>query len=854
MPRSAEAASLRFGRIELQPYERRMLVDGVPAALGARAFDLLLVLAERPGRLVGKQELIQLVWPDTVVQENNLAAQMSTLRKVLGDEVIATVPGRGYRFVAPLCGADEAHDAPAAPQPGVAAPRLRTNLPGWMPALLGRADDLARCSDLVDSQRLVSIVGAGGIGKSLLAMHLLDARRERYPQGVCWVELSTVADAAVLPGAVAAALGVELPPGEPVAALAGALAPLSTLLALDNAEHLVSDVAVLVQALLGTAPALHIVVTSQVPLRLPAERVHRIGPLSLPETPLPAAQAAQYGAVALFVDRAQAVDSHFVLTDALSAAVIDICRTLDGLPLAIELAAARASLLGVAALRAALHDRLRLLTAGRNRDAPPRQRTLGAALAWSYALLSASEQRVFRGLAVNAGSASLAFIQRLLADPDAQIDAWGVLDALDALVERSLVAVMPGDEAAMPRYRLLDSPRAMALEALQASGDRARLQDRHAGTVAALLDAAYETYFSGRVGIDAWHLEIAPDLDNARDALAHARQADDAPTELTIAATLLRALPISAHVERMAMAEASMRRLGNSAVPQRLQLRVWIELSCVWANPQKQLARRAAQRALELAEALDDADTFLQYHALARAASAYAQTDDLAAAEQLLVRARVLEDPNWPAQRRLWAAEAAQWVARMGHDIEGTLRRGRELVALDKARGSEASTALGNLVDAELAAGDAQAAALSGTELVAALVGSRQEYSLAFARINLGAAWLALNDTMHARAALAPAWQVSPAFELTHPTACYLALLAALERRPEAAALLSGYAEGEYAARQEARERNESAALVRAAALGRGALGDEGWQRLLTQGAALCSADLAALAFPRDGS
>jgi predicted ATPase/DNA-binding winged helix-turn-helix (wHTH) protein len=852
MPRSAAAQSLRFGRLELRPQEQRVLVDGAVVPLGARAFDLLVALAEQPGCLLGKQALIERVWPDTVVQENNLAAQMSALRKALGNDIIATIPGRGYRFVAPP-GAADTQEAPTAPAPAGAAPRLRTNLPGWMPVLLGRGGDLARCGELLDTQRLVSVVGAGGIGKSLLAMHLLDARRESYPQGVCWVELAA-ADAAGLPSVVAAALGVEVARGEPVAALAGALAPLSMLLALDNAEHLASEVAALVQVLLGAAPALHIVVTSQVPLHLRAERVHRVGPLSVPETPLSAAQALQHGAVALFVDRAQAVDSRFELTDTTSAAVIDICRALDGLPLAIELAAARAPLLGAVGLRDALHDRLRLLGSGPSRDAPTRQRTLGAALAWSYGLLSASEKRVFRGLAVVAGSASLAFIQRLLTDPQGGLDDWAVLDALDGLVGRSLVAVIPGDAAATPRYRLLESPRAMALETLHACGERTLLQERHAGAVAALCDAAYETYFGGRVGADAWHRSIEPDFDNAREALAHAREVGDVLTELTIAATLLRALRSSAHAERMALADASRQRLGSAAVPPRLQLRVWIELSCVWADTQKQQARQAALHAVELAQALDDgADAFLRYHALARASSAHAQTGDLAAARELLVRAQALEDPSWPAQRRLWAAEAAQWLARMGGDSAAALRRGRELVALDKARGSDASIALGNLVDAELAAGDARAAVRSGSELVAVLAGGRQEYSLAFARINLGAAWLALDDPAHARAALAAAWAVAPAFELAHPAACYLALLAALERRPEAAALLSGFAEAEYAARREAREHNESAALARAASLARSALGDETWQRLLREGAALRSADVAALALPHDG-
>src|SRR6185369_6701303 len=186
MTAPAAAALLRFGRFELQAHERRLLIDGHAARLGARAFDLLLALAERPGRLVDKATLIDLVWPGLVVQENNLAAQMSALRKLLGEDVIATIPGRGYRFVAPLDGPAAPHAPPSPPARG---PLLRTNLPAELPALLGRGDDLAALGALIDQPRLVSVVGAGGVGKSLLTQHVLAARRAAYVHGVCWIEL-----------------------------------------------------------------------------------------------------------------------------------------------------------------------------------------------------------------------------------------------------------------------------------------------------------------------------------------------------------------------------------------------------------------------------------------------------------------------------------------------------------------------------------------------------------------------------------------------------------------------------------------------------------------------------------------
>ena len=854
MTTSGAVGPLRFGRFELQPSERRLLVDGESVPVGARAFDVLLALAERPDCLVSKRALMDLVWPGLVVQENNLAAQVSALRKVLGNDVIATIPGRGYRFVARAEPFASAPDQPV-PRP-VPHPSLRTNLPVELPALLGRTYELDTLGAVIDAHRLVSVVGAGGIGKSLLAQHLLHARRGTYPHGVCWVELASVTEPAALPGAVATALGVETGYGEPVAALMRAMAPLTLLLVLDNAEHLLDAVARLAKALLDAAPGLRVVVTSQAPLRLAAEHVLRLGPLPVPSGALPVAQALEYGAVALFAERANAIDGRFAFGEANVAAVIEICRALDGLPLAIELAAARAPTLGVRLLLASMKDRLKLLSASRDRSAPGRQQTLLAALEWSHGLLTPREQKVFRRLGVITGSASLSLIEAVVADDsdDGELDRWAVLDALDTLVERSLVAVLSSVDDRDPRYRLLESPRAYALERLEAAGERATVHRRHAYAVASMFDTAYVDYFSGRVGADEWMQQCELDFDNARDAVQWARTQGEAGVELRVGATLLRALPTALHAERMALASACEARL-DPALPEPLQFQVWIELSCALADTYKHRARQSAQQALRLARKLDASqpDRFALYHAMARCASAAVQAGDLPEARALYDEVRLLEDPTWPAQRLLWGAEAGHRIARMAGDTADALERGRRLVALDRERGGITgrypSIAIGNLIDAELAVGDAQSAASSGASLVEWLRGTRHEYALTFARINLMAALLAVDDCVQARPIAHAAWAKAPAFDVQHATSAYLALLAALERRPCAAAQLVGYSEAIYAARDEVRDANEIAATNRARTLATSAVGDAVFERWCAAGAKLRDAEIQAIAF-----
>ena len=880
---SAGSATLRFGpdgQFELQPRERRLLVDGVPAELGARAFDLLLALAETPGQLLTKNDLMDRVWPGLVVVENNLAAQVSALRKVLGGELIATIPGRGYRFAARLDAVPAAavvkpaaaapsgvDDAPAARDtaaaPPAEAPALRTNLPESPEPLIGRDAELAALGTLVEAHRLITLVGAGGMGKTRLAQAFLHGQRGAYRHGVCWVELSTVTDPATLPGAIALALGVRPPAGEPLAGLAGAVAPLQMLLALDNAEHLLADVARVAQVLLAQAPGVRLVVTSQVPLKIAAEHVFRLEALAVPPGPLPAAQALAFGAVALFTERAQAADLRFALTDANAPAVIALCGALDGLALAIELAAARVAMFGVQRLADSMQDRLQLLTRSRDRAAQARHQTLRAALEWSHALLDARERAVFRRLAVFAGSASLALIQHVLADPpdaDAaphgRLDEWAVLDALDGLVDRSLVAVLGADGGLEPRYRLLDSPRALALEQLQAAGEQPALRRRHVQAFAAHFDARWHERHSGRIGVDAWKRLIDLDAANAAAAIAWARAEGDVDQALTIAATWLHAMHRTMHAERMALADTCLALGERSATPE-LRLRAALAVARAWTNPRKRRAFAAVDHALGLARTLDAAapDRWLLYRALGQwvvSGSSLADTPP-AALRAALAELDAIEDPAWPPHRLDVGLEAHSFFLSRTDAGPGApaarLALSRRTAAIAAAIGDDIETSLNNLMDAELAAGDVQAAVQSGQGLLAQLAGSRNENMTAFARLNLGAALLSLDDTARAQAMLRAAWDKAPAFELQPYCADYLALLAVLEGRPQAAAQLAGYADAGYRAKAEERELNEAAAIERVRTLARSALGAAEFDRLRAQGETLIDAQVAGIAF-----
>jgi predicted ATPase/DNA-binding winged helix-turn-helix (wHTH) protein len=493
----------RFGDFRLLVADRRLVRGPDELPLTSRAFGVLVFLVERAGQLVGKDELLQQVWAGVVVEENNLAVQVGVLRKVLGAAAIATVAGSGYRFMLPVTSLVQPTGA-------------ENNLPAAAAPLVGRDEERQALQQWLQGQRLVTVVGAGGIGKSSLALAVGRELACQGRDGVWWVELAGLADPTLLTASLAQTLGINLAernagPG----ALAAALASREALLIIDNCEHLLEAVAELVQALLQAAPGLRVLATSQEPLRLSAEQQYRLNPLAVPrDAATPDARA--FGALALLVARVRAAAPNFVLSDDDLTIAINLCRRLDGLPLAIELAAARIPLLGLRTVHDRLHERFKLLTAG-SRTALRRHQTLRAAMAWSHGLLDDGQRALFMRLGVFSGGFTLALAQAQCVE--GPTDEWAVLDQLAMLVAKSLVVL---DPARIQRYRLLESARAFALEQLAAAGETPRCLQRHAQTMLQFLKRVDDANMDGQLRTDEYAALVLPELDNLRAAYAWA--------------------------------------------------------------------------------------------------------------------------------------------------------------------------------------------------------------------------------------------------------------------------------------------------------------------------------------------
>jgi predicted ATPase/DNA-binding winged helix-turn-helix (wHTH) protein len=677
-------APLRFGRAEVRLSERRLLVDGRLVALGARAFDVLLALVERRERVVTKNELLDLVWPGLVVEENNLQVHICCLRKLLGPQVIATIPGRGYRFTAALDGAAVAQSNASmsgpttAPSDATAAPL--TNLSVELPPLYGRAEDLSALRSLIESHRLVTVVGAGGIGKTALAQALAHQLRGSLDDGVWLAEFAPVAAASLVASTVAGVLHIALGADGQIETLAKALGTSRMLIVLDNCEHLLHAVAELAAALHRTAPNVRLLATSQEPLKVAQEHVYRLGALALPAE-AGVERARQAGAVALFEARAQAADPRFALTEHNIAAVVDICRHLDGIALAIELAAARLPLLGVDGLRARLDERFSVLKGGA-RLALKRHQTLRAALDWSHGLLMQDEQTVFRRLGVFAGSFSLESAQRVIADD--RIDEWAVLDHFGALVDKSLVVADTGE---VPRYRLLETSRAFALEKLHEAGETEAVLQRHAEAVLAVFEGSRKDEYV--LSMQARLERYLPDLDNARAALDWSAGASgDAQLQIALAGAIAWIwVDAGLRPEGLRTTRSAMAKVEPATAPH-LEARLlgsWSRLAAPAIGPQE-LAADA--RAVDLYRTLGDRQAL--FAALCRQVRYQTYGDQLEEAERGLREAEQLFDTGWPPALRAPLLIARTWLRSVQGRFEQGIAAGEEqlqlAIALDDKR------------------------------------------------------------------------------------------------------------------------------------------------------------------------
>ena len=428
-----------FGSFRLIPAQRVLLDDGKPLRLGSRALDILIALVEGAGETVHKDQLIARTWPDTVVDDGALRVHVAALRKALGDgragrRYIANNPGRGYSFVAPVT-REHQRSAPATTDGGTAA----NNLPVPLTRIVGRDDIVAALATQLAQRRFLSIVGPGGIGKTTVAVATAKTMSASYRDGVWFVGLASLPEPDLVPSALGAALGISLSGVDPVLGLTAWLRDKRGLIVLDSCEHVIGAAAAIAEAILKAAPQVHVLATSREQLRAEGEWLHRLASLELPpQTASPSAdEVMQYSAVQLFDDRARATVDGFVLDDSDVPAVLEICRRLDGVPLALELAAARVDAFDVKGLAAQLDDRFAVLTKGR-RTALPRHQTLRATMNWSYDLLSEIEQLVFRRLAVFQGDFTMNGATAVATD--AQITTADVFKGAANLAAKSLVA------------------------------------------------------------------------------------------------------------------------------------------------------------------------------------------------------------------------------------------------------------------------------------------------------------------------------------------------------------------------------------------------------------------------------
>ena len=592
-------AVIEFGRFKVIRHRRELLADDRQIDLGGRAFDTLIALIEAGGTVLSKDELMRRVWPGQVVEENNLSSQIYALRKILGLDrgLIRTVAGRGYQFIGEIHSPSDR--AAAAPFVGT------TNLPVALSELIGREAEARVVTDLVTAHRLVTLVGTGGIGKTRLGLAVARDLLARFADGVFVTELGPVSNPDSVPATVATAFGLALAGTVSPDSVAAQVAGKRALLVLDNCEHVIDAAAAMTETLLRASRDLTVLATSREPLRADGEYVHRVPPLEVPpEDARDVADLLGCGAVRLFVSRAQAAQATGAPGARQAATIAAICRRLDGMPLAIELAAARVAAFGIDGVAAGLDDRFRLLTGG-NRTALRRHQTLRATLDWSHELLTEPERIVLRRLAVFAGGFTLEAASAVAADTGLEADV--VVDGVANLVNKSLLSA--DVSGAVAQYRLLETTRAYARDKLVQAGELAQCARRQAEHLRGLFERAAAEWQTQPTGV--WLAVYGQEADNLRAALDWAFSPDGDPA---VAVTLvIAAVPLWVSLSlldefrlRVQRALASLESGPQPDPRRRMQLHAAVGWWLVYTRAPARETEAAWGTALELADQLDD--------------------------------------------------------------------------------------------------------------------------------------------------------------------------------------------------------------------------------------------------------
>ena len=712
--RAPKAAGIQLPptRFELDLRSEQLLdPQGRSVELRPQARAVLRHLALNAGRLVTKDELFAAVWPGLVVTDDSLVQAVSVVRAALGEfgyQVIKTVPKRGYIFVADGAALTVVTKAAAA-----TLTRIRTNLPAEQPPLYGRDADVQEVIQLLGQHPLVSIVGPGGIGKTRLSHAVAHEVRDRFVDGVWLIELAALSDPARVSAAVARVLKLTVSDeADALEAAVDAMRGRNVLLVLDNCEHLLDAVSPLADATRRQAPGVRLLVTSQETLNVTDEHVYRLGTLPVPEPDsLPDTNAAlHYGAVALFVARAQAADTGFELSADNVEGILEICRRLDGIALAIEFAAARVRLLGVEGLRARLNERFNILSGG-HRGALRRHQTLRAALEWSHSLLTDAERIVFRRLSAFVGGFPLELAQEVAADE--MMNQWQVLDCLAALVDKSLVVVDPTEPL---RYRMLETSRLFAAEKLVAAEEKELLASRHARCLAARFEAAWmERWGAGSAEVFSG---LQPELDNLRAALEWSGS-NDAELEISLAgAAAWLWLGSGLDAEGIAACERAISHASNATAPN-LEARVLSEMAQLgWYVLSLPRALQVLERAIALYRSSGDGVGL--YLALARKAGFLASGGEIDRARHALAEVESLETETWPGRLRLERLIARSRVAWFDTDLETfwAAQEERHHFACQVGNERDRLLARGNLVNARVGLGQLEEAVRDGRDLV----------------------------------------------------------------------------------------------------------------------------------------